>query len=255
MKTILLVLIGFVLCLSTFAQSKFYVNPNVGIVWNSYKNSNEKITGNENVGNVFWDNDWILGLLAGYQFDNNMILESGLIYHNAANRYHLDYYPELSNCGGSSVSLGEGFLSVPVNVKYSFKTKIEKLKIVPYIGVSWSTHKINSSPYMTRYDIDYSEESTLYNPIALDTTAIIKAYRPSKNNILINYGVGFEYKILEKLILTLSGNLTSGFTDMNRLDIDVILEDRVESGEIKYQGNKLYISGGLKIPIGNNKSE
>lgn len=254
MKTTFLLLIGFVLCIQSFAQSKFYINPNVGIVWNSYKNSNEKITGNEDVGNIFGDNDWIFDLLAGYKFDNNMILESGLIYHNAVNRYHLDY-PELSNAGGSSVSLGEGFLCIPVNFKYNFKTKIEKLKIVPYIGVSWSTHKINSSPYMTVYDINYSEESTFDNPIPQDTTAIVKAYRPSKNNILINYGVGFEYQILEKLIFTLSGNFSSGFSDMNRLDVDVILEDRVESGEIKYLGNKFYISGGLQIPIGFSKRE
>lgn len=257
MRTTLLILIGFVFCLPSFAQSNFYIKPTVGIVWNSYTNSNENITGNEDVANIFWDNDWIFELLAGYKLENNLILESGFVYHNAANRYHLNYQhlSDLSIVGGSSVSLGEGFFCIPLNVKYNINTKLEKIKIIPYLGVSWSTHKINSSPYMSDYDIIYEEGSTIDNPIPQDTTAIIKAYRPSKNNILINYGVEFEYQILDKLIFTLSGNFTSGFSDINRLDIDVILDDNVESGEIKYRGNKFYISGGLKIPIGFGKNE
>jgi hypothetical protein len=251
MKATLLILIGFVFYLQSSAQDKFYINPNVGIVWNSYRNSYENITGNEDVANVFWDNDWIFGLLAGYKLDNNLILESGFIYHNAVDRYHLNY-SELSIVGGSSVSLGEGFYCIPLNIKYSFKTKIEKLKIIPYLGLTFSTHNINSSPYMTDYNIIYADESTFDNPIPLDTTAIIQAYRPSKNNVLINYGIGFEYQILDKLIFTLSGNFTSGFSDMNRLEVDVILADQIESGEIKYRGNKFFISGGLKIPFGFN---
>ena len=255
MRTLLLIVIGFVFCLSSLAQSNFYIKPTVGIVWNSYKNSNENITGNEDVANIFWDNDWVFEFLAGYKLKNNLILESGLVYHNAANRYHLNnaYYTDLSLVGGSSVSLDEGFLCIPLNVKYSINTKFKRLRIIPYLGASWSTHKINTAPYTTTHDIIYAEESSIDNLIPQDTTAIITAYRPTKNTILINYGLELEYQIFDKLIFTLSGNFTSGFSDLNRLDVDVITDSKVESGQIKYRGNKFYISGGLKIPIGFGK--
>lgn len=254
MRTISVIFIGFIFYLNSIAQSDFYLKPTVGIVWNSYENSNGYITGNEDVVNIFWDNDWIFELLSGYKFENNLILESGFIYHNATNRYHLNnqHFSTSNNVGGSSVSLGEGFLCIPLNGKYSINIKNEKLKILPYFGVTWSTHKINSSPYMTYYDIIFSQDASF---VPLDTSAIIKVYRPSKNNILINYGIEFEYQILDNIIFTLSGNLTSGFRDMNIIDVDVITDDKVESGKIKFLGNKFYLSGGLKIPFGHSKRE
>lgn len=249
MKTALL-LIGIVFSFQLFAQNNFYINPSLGIVWNSYNNSNKNITGNEDVANIFWDNDWILGFLAGYVFDNRVIIESGFMYHNAANRYHLNY-PGLSIVGGSSVSLGEGYYCIPLNIKYKFETKIKKLYVLPYIGSTFSTHNINSSPYLTDHDILYSDDLTPAKfPVPQDTTAVIQGYRTSKNNILINYGVGIEYHILKNMIFTLSGNFTSGFNDMNRLDIDVFLDNETETGQINYRGNKFFVSGGLKLLFG-----
>lgn len=252
MKRTLLAFIGILLCLHSFAQQKFYINPSVGIVWNRYVDSNERITGNMDVGNIFWDNDCIPGFLVGYKFDNNIILESGLIYHNADNRFYFSY-SEISDAGGGSGSLNEGYYCIPLNIKYRITPNIPRLKIVPYVGLSFSTHTINASPYTTMYHINYAEGSTLNNMIPLDTTAIIRGYRPSKNNILINTGVSLEYQIFDRLIFTLSSNFTFGFRDFNRLDIDVILPDRIEYGEIAYRGNKFYISAGVMIPFGFKK--
>lgn len=248
MKKVFFIGIVVLFCSQANAQDRFFVNPKVGIVWNSYSNSNENIMGNENVANVFWDNDWIFELLAGYQFGNRMIIESGLIYHNAVNRYYFDY-SELNCSGGSLVSLGEGFLCIPLNVKYSIETSLKNLVIVPYLGVSYSTHKINASPYMNIYEEVYSEWSVPPDLIPLDTTAVVSAYRPTKNNVVLNYGVGVEYKVLKNLVFTLSGNFTNGFRIHNRIDAEVILEDRVESGSIAYRGNKFYLSAGIKIPL------
>jgi hypothetical protein len=252
MKNWSFVLIGIFFCLQTSAQEKFYVNPNIGLVWNSYSNSNERITGNEKIGNIFWDNDLIIDLLTGYKFDNNLILETGFVYHNAVNRYYLDY-PDLVIRGGSTVSLGEGYLSIPINVKYNINTKLNKLKIIPYLGLSYSTHKINSSPYDKNYDILYGEGSTFENPIPEDTTAIIQSHRISKNVILFNYGIALEYQLFENLYFTFSSNFTTGFKTMNRVSVDVFLENQTEKGSIEYKGNKFYISGGIKFPfsIGN----
>jgi hypothetical protein len=230
------------------AQNSFYLNPNVGIVWNSYDNSNPNITGNEDVANIFWDNDWFFNFMFGYNFKYNLTLESGIEYHNAVNRYHLNY-EGLTDGGGSFVSFGEGFLSIPINIKYNINTKIKRLKIVPYVGISLSTHKINSNPYVVIHNVNYEGNSMTNNPIPEDTTSIVKAYRPNKTNLLINGGLGLEYVLFKNITFTLYANFTAGFVDMNKLSVEVLFEDESEYGDIVYRGNKFYLTGGIKIPI------
>lgn len=252
MKRIFGILCGLLFITSVFAQNNFYLNPNIGIVWNSYENSNPNITGNEDVANIFWDNDWFFNFMLGYNFKYNLTLESGIEYHNAVNRYYLNY-EGLTDGGSSFVSLGEGYLSIPINIKYNINTKIKRLKIVPYLGISLSTHKINSNPYVVIHNIDYEENSMTNNPIPVDTTSIAKAYRLNKTNILLNGGLGLEYVLFKDIIFTLYGNFTTGFVDMNKLTVEVLFEDESEYGDIVYSGNKFYLTGGIKIPI--NKKE
>ena len=68
MKRVFGILCGLLFITNVFAQNSFYLNPNIGIVWNSYENSNPNITGNEDVANVFWDNDWFFSFMLGYNF-------------------------------------------------------------------------------------------------------------------------------------------------------------------------------------------
>ena len=239
---------GLLISANVNAQNSFYLNPNVGIVWNSYDNSNPNITGNESVANIFWDNDWFFNFLFGYNLKNNITLESGIEYHNAVNRYHLNY-EGFADGGGSFISLGEGFLSIPINIKYNIKTKIEGLTIVPYLGISLSTHKINSNPYVVIYNVDYKQDSITNNPILVYTTSVAKAYRPNKTNLLINGGLGLEYLLFKNITFTLYGNFTAGFVDMNKLSVEVLFEDESEYGDIIYSGNKFYLTAGIKIPI------
>ncbi|MDH5476196.1 MAG: hypothetical protein OEX22_10930 [Cyclobacteriaceae bacterium] len=230
---------------NSYSQNNIYYSSNVGVVWNSYANSNPHITGNEDVGNIFWDNDFIIGVLVGCEFRNNLILESGAQYHNAMNRYFLNF-TDLKR-GSSNISLGEGFLDIPLNIKYKINSGIEKLNIVPYLGVTISNHTINTNPYYTIYDIEYEGNLPPINLVPVDTISIVNAYRPLKTSILINGGIGFEYTFFKRMTFTLSGNFTTGFNDMNKLTVVVFRENQTEYGEIIYQGTKFYLATSIKI--------
>jgi hypothetical protein len=240
-----ILIIGFT---TTHAQQSFYLKPSMGIVWNGYENSNSRITGNEKIGNIFWDNDWIFGMLVGYNLSSKFSIETGMIYHNAANRYHFDYN-SLTSVGGSSVSLGDGFYEIPLNIKYSFKTGIENLKLIPYLGISGATRTIKAERYSTIHIVDYETTNAIEKPVPIDTTATINVFNPRKNSVLINGGLGLEYTPFDGIIITIYGNFTSGFNDMNELDVEVFLKDRTENGTIAFRGNKFYLSGGIKIPF------
>lgn len=251
-RTFFLFAIGVIFCFNSFAQSYFYVEPIAGVVWNNYQNSNVNITGNENVKNIFWDNDYIWEIRTGFKFKNNLILESGVAYHIAADRYWLrtEHFSEISHAGGTTTGLFDGFLSVPLNLKYNFQTMVKNLSIVPYFGLAWSTHGKSTTPSSPAYTIDYYFENPGDGFLRADTLAYTITHRPVENNLLINYGLGIEYQILNRLIFTLNGNFTHGFTDMNRFSVNVLSNEGTESGTIRYRGNKFYLSGGVKIPFG-----
>ncbi|MDA3865536.1 MAG: outer membrane beta-barrel protein [Salinivirgaceae bacterium] len=234
--------------LTLFGQSKFYINPSMGIVWNEYNNSNPRITGNEKVSNIFWDNDFIIGLMAGYNFHSQFIIESGVRYHNAANRYSLDFENN-PHGGGSTISLGEGFLEIPVNVKYNIPTGIKNLYVTPYIGAAISTHKINKNPYTSSYTFEYDTIITNTLPTPSDTIDHISASRPTKNTILLTGGLGVEYTVYENIVFSIQGNFTMGFEPMNKLDVLFFSDQGTESGEIVYEGKKFFLTAGIHIPI------
>ncbi len=230
--------------LTSYAQADFYLNPNLGIAWNQYQNSNENITGNGTENYNFRDNDIIFSFLVGRRFENNLILETGLVYHNAENRYHLNF-DESSSLAGSSVCFGEGYYCLPINIKYSISAINNKFRIVPYFGITYSRHFVASSPYLNGSMGSYSVESLDDITEVSGSTLKVTGYRTSNNNILLNCGVGLEYQLKETVYITLSANCTAGFRDINRLDVDVYLDDRTEFGEITYKGTKLYASVGV----------
>lgn len=87
-------------------------------------------------------------------------------------------------------------------------------------------------------------------PYSNDTIAKVSAYGYSNINILLNTGASFEYALFEQLILCASGNFTFGFTDINRVHVDVFEKNKiVDSGDIIYKGNKFYLTAGVKIPL------
>jgi hypothetical protein len=252
MKTLSFLILILLAVLHTKAQTKdkFYINPNIGIVWNSYDNTNPNITGNENVANIFWDNDLFLGALLGYNMGKNLTIESGIQYHNAVNRVALNY-EGMSLIGTSYVSFFEGFINIPLNIKYNINTGVKNLNIVPYLGLTLSTHTLGKGNFFESYNCDYDYISG--QPQPTDTLMKISGYRPTVAAVLLNIGMGVEYNLLNKIIFTFYGNFTVGFQDINKLSVEVFLGDNTEYGDVIFKGNKFYMSGGIKIPFSFDK--
>lgn len=146
--------------------------------------------------------------------------------------------------------MDDTYFLIPVNVKYSISTPVESLKVIPYAGITLSMHTQEVGVFGTMYNEVYDPESTFPNLVVTDTSSIIRIGRPSNNNILLNAGANIEYQVLNWLVVSLSGNFTFGFTDLNRIEVEVLKPEGTEYGDIIYRGNKFYLAAGLKIPFG-----
>ncbi len=204
---------------------------------------------------IFANNDLFSGILLGYNLGKNLTIESGIQYHNAVNRVALNY-EEISLSSTSSVCLMEGFINIPLNIKYNINTGINNLNIVPYIGMTISTHALGKGKYFETYDFIYKDEQPQLQSQSqpIDTLMKITGYRPTAVGILLNTGIGVEYKLFDKIILTLYGNFTAGFDELNKLSVEVYLNDKTEYGDVIFKGNKFYLSGGIKIPFSIGKN-
>lgn len=233
------------------AQSGLYIKPDAGVVWNTYENTNAYITGNDIYGNLFWDVDFIGGLLVGYDFKNKIGLESGLIYHSAINRYSVNLLGRFSGFGIAASGIEEGYLIIPLNLKYNFDTGVSRLKVVPYAGAALSTHFLPEGSYS-----QLSSSLGGFSPFQGTTAfATAEAYRPTRVNILLNVGFGLEYTFYKNIAFTLNWNFTKGFSDFNVIDVELDNSGQIEHGEIIYHGDKFYMSGGFKIPLINHYTD
>lgn len=232
------------------AQSGLYIKPDAGVVWNTYENTNDFITGNDIYGNLFWDVDFIGGLLVGYDFKNKIGLESGFIYHSAINRYSVSLLGRFSGFGVAASGIEQGYLIIPFNVKYNFDTGVKRLKVVPYAGLSLSTHFMPKGAY-TQLSSSFGTLSPFQSTTTI-ANAEAEAYRPTQMNVLLNAGFGLEYTFYKNIAFTLNWNFTKGFTDFNVIEVELDNSGQIEYGEVIYQGEKYYLSGGFKIPLINH---
>lgn len=179
MKKNSLLLVSILICTHTFCQEGFYIKLEIDASRSFSKSTNSNITANSNA-------DWILGISEGYDFKNHISVETGVLLHNPANRYYWDSYPEIKSGGGSTVTLGDAFINIPINIK----SGLESFSIVPYIGITYSTSSVTNTPYNITY---FTESYGSFEGIQVgDTVAYATSYRPIKNSILINAGASLE---------------------------------------------------------------
>lgn len=245
---VLLLLVSFSIPAHLFAQTETYLRAEAGVTWNDYAHNNPNIRGNEQVANIFWDNDFSGALLAGIRFKSKLTVETGFRYHFFANRYHLNY--DGLSFGGSATRYPDlGFYEVPANIKYRVEEVLPHLSLVPYAGFSISGHFKNTGVYESWYEIDYEAQGNPPTLVSEDTIAFVEAYRPATNDVLLNAGLGLEYSIFPRMIVTLYGNYTMGFDVMNQLRLAVFTPDETDKGYVSYKGTKFFLSAGLKIPL------
>jgi hypothetical protein len=144
----------------------------------------------------------------------------------------------------------ESFIIFPLNAYYSYNILNSKFSLVPHLGISFSAH-LNNDQHNSNITLDnmsLSNNLGIFNET--DTFATFSA-EPEKNySFLLNTGIGFEYKILKKLIITLNGNYSLGFNEINRFVVLFKRENTNDlNGILSYKGTHYYITCGIKIPI------
>lgn len=227
-------------------DSKYYIAVENGITWNRFHNSNAAITGNEDVANIFWDNDYIIGVNLGYMVNPRWSVEVGAYNHMFTNRYYVTH--DNAVVGGIGYrSGGSGILQIPVSAKYFHRVWKDRLAIVPHVGVSLLTHFKEVGAYSQIVDEDFDFNNGEFN--VLDTLSIATAYRPRKVGCQIHAGVGLEYALAKHCILTLHGNYNVGLLRMNRLVVSTEYNGEAQQGHIDYRGTNFTLQAGIKIPI------
>lgn len=232
-KKNVVILLMVIFTLPIMAQKGLYIKPEIASVWNSYQETAYEYNG--------LDNSFLASLYLGYQFENKLILESGVQYQNAEIEHTLMHRRE-DDYLSSSVSVGKKpiYLYVPVNVKYSINTEIENFKLVPYVGLTLVNNLSEQGVYDTEYITDVATN---------DTAAVIVSEGISKTGLLINLGLGLEYDF-KHFSVSMSGNYSGGLNTLNQSTLYLASSTDMNDGKLLYKGSKFYFAFGIKVPIG-----
>ncbi|NOZ45801.1 MAG: hypothetical protein GXO79_03365 [Chlorobi bacterium] len=230
-------------------KQKFYIGTDIGLSRNKFDNTNQNIYAFEKTPNIFWNNDIIIGLKIGYKATEKISIETGYYSLFFTNSYTIKYYNSYSE-GGKIRTGGTGFVQVPLRFKYNYYLLNNRLAIVPYVGAAIFTHYLGVGKYDTSI-FETRASNELSSSINDTTTIVLTAYREKNLNVLFVAGIGVEYFLTKKLIFTLYGNSSTGFKEINRLNLvydkNTVLH---QEGDIGYKGTSFNITCGLKMNIG-----
>jgi hypothetical protein len=248
MKTIIsfsLLLLG---SIAANPQDKYFIRGDFGLSHAIINSDAEEITAKYNPHNRIYPNyDGIFGLYVGRTIYKNLNIEFGINYQMFSDRYTVveDGIMTTAGCYGSSVE----FIIFPLNAYFYFNLPNSRFSIGPHLGLSFTTtlHDEKYTSNVTLADMHLSNNFGICNA---DTNTTFTA-RPANNYcLLLNAGIGFEYKILKRFIITINTNYSVGFDEIHRF---VFLwkreNDNNINGTLSYKGTHYYIVCGIKIPI------
>ena len=226
--------------------SKFYIQTGLGTVWNSFTNSSPSIYGNDKDDNLFWNTDLIFNINFGYNITNKISIETGIYSQWFRNRYFIDLKYS-GRQGGGFYSGSTGFKRIPLNIKYNFSILNERLKIVPYLGSSILTHSQN----IGQFEKEFSEHKSITaTGFVIEGTTTVTGYRLRKMNLILNTGLGLEYALTKRFIITFYGDYSLGFDNINKVNVVSVENEFTQEGDVYYNGTNFNLNCGIKIPIG-----
>lgn len=245
MKKNLLIIAFLVLIITSSAQNKFYVMPEIGI--------NSTITSDftSNYQNVGISTN----LKVGMNITNHLALETGFGWSKINDFYgERSYYLSDDNSYTSSRSLkisSDKFFSVPLYLKISHDIISDKLKVFTFFGPRYVFGKLNygtCEPYTyveTRTNNPYySNEATgNYQNCSVDG----KSFQPQ---FLFDGGFGIEYSLNKKMSLIGQASYSLGSRPLNSnihsIQSDNLKQD-IQFENIRWKGDAVNMSLGLKI--------
>ncbi len=222
------------------SASRFYVGTEIGGLWNFFSHDNPEVYAEEG-----W-NDIALGLYGGYRLFSGFWLETGIYTQRFTNDYLIEDNGSFVDGGGFRYS-GTGFMRIPLQIKYRFSPGKGRFALAASLGGSVLTHTQGTGVYAEDDSWGISDDGI--HPA--DTSRYyLTAYRLKKATFLMNAGIGAEYSLFPRLILTLYGNYFQGFSDINRLHVIRENDGGNYEGNIYYNGSGFMLSAGIRIPLG-----
>lgn len=215
----------------------FYIGYEIGLVKNHFKSNNPEIQGNDDEVTFRYNSNTIHGIKLGYNFTDNLGIETGFISQSFQNSFHI-YDKGTPISGGGFWTSGTGFYNIPLKFKYYYSLFDNKLFVVPSAGISYLTHFVDIGEYDSMSGLTMNEQNEI---IEEDNTT---AYRLRKNSMQFNLGLSVEYALNKKYRLTLSQNYTKGFVNMNKVHVENKYNGVLRTGDIFYDGT------GMEFKIG-----
>jgi hypothetical protein len=223
------------------STSRFYVGTEIYGIWNRFTHDNP---------DIFTDGAWEdfgLGIYGGVRVWKPLWVETGFYTERFSNHYVV-YENDQFISGGGFMTGGTGFYRIPLLLRYRFTTAHGRLSFSPYVGASLLISATGTGEYDRSNSYGWSDDGIHAIDTVYDNSV---AYRLKKSVVTLNAGMGVEYALFPRLLITLHGDYSLGFTDINRLHVklDGSLSGTRE-GNILFNGSGWRISAGIKIPLG-----
>jgi len=226
------------------AQDKFYMRSDVGMSYAVTSSNTAGITADFNSPkNDLSNYDVIWGLYLGGSVYKNLNIEMGFKCQMFSDKYNVQFKEYGFSClmGGS-----DAFIIIPLNLSYSYRIAKSKFYVVPHLGVSF-INRLEKEKYKTGITFDNIESSGSFGIIGKAIKYTDFPAEPSNDfSLLLNSGIGLEYRIHNRWGITLDGNYSLGFNEINR-HILLIKDNNSEiTGELSYKGTHYSLAGGVK---------
>lgn len=226
---------------------RFYLSVESGPLWRSFIETNPDVFHAKFNRYNFWGfvyADFVFGLNAGMRFYKNFTIESGINFQNYSDRIYYNIIDSVS--GGKSYRFDKSALyEIPIRFKYQFQlpAPFKRLFIVPTVGINILHSRINNNyKSIARWEDNYNWSK--------DSMYIIENYtRPRTNNITLSTGLEIDYFVSPKLIFNISGNLSFGFNEFNKISANYTYLNNSYTGDIIFKGSSQRIMIGLKVPF------
>jgi hypothetical protein len=222
------------------AQDKFFFRADFGLTHPIVSSNLDNLSGDFNPHHRLVSGyDAIGGFYIGHSLYHNFNIELGVNYQSFSDRYTIKF-PDTWESG--SLGAIQTCIIIPLNVSYNWNLLNSKLFIVPYFGVSYAS-RLKDHNFATLIITDTLE-------ILTDTVTTIPTRPSDKYSFLFNTGIGIEYRVSDRLGITLNGNYSIGLNEIHRFNVQIKQAYRDDIiGKLSYKGTHYYIAFGIKIYI------
>ncbi len=226
---------------SRLSASRFYVGTEIYGIWNRFSHDNPDI-----FAEGAWE-DMGFGIYGGMRVWKPLWLETGFYTERFSNNYMIYENDRFAHGGGFMVG-GTGFYRIPLLLRYKYTTAHGRLSLSPYLGASLLISATGTGEYARSNSYGWSDDGVHAIDTIYDNSV---AYRLKKSVVTLNAGMGVEYSLFPRFIITLRGDYSLGFTDINHLHVEQTgTLSGTREGNIYYNGSGWRISAGIKIPLG-----